>query len=353
MNSYLVLSQIMINYTNMVPKIFLLVFSFALYISPLVVIAQSTTTATDTVTLPATSSVTLPATTSMQVPIITLPDYRKSSNVEAKVRMYFADIPVMIAIASCESRFRQFDSTGNPLNGGSGGMIGVYQINGPVHAKFALTLGYDIYTVDGNLSYARYLHQMEGTNPWISSFPCWSTQTSNPEITTTSNQTSTVPTTSPNTSSGTLTTNLSFGMIHPEILTLQKILNSTGYTITNEGPGSPGNETTKFGSLTRESIRRFQCAKGLVCSGDEGSTGYGYVGARTRQALVAASPSTLGNSQATNTSNQNGSQPTTQPTPNVQASNEKADKIKSLESQITQYQKLINELQTQINQLKN
>jgi hypothetical protein len=276
-------------------------------------------------------------------PVITLPDYKIPTNVEALVRAYFADAPVMIAIAKCESRFRQFTDAGNVLNGGSGGMIGVFQISAGVHRPFALTKGYDIDTVQGNLGYARYLYEKEGTNPWIDSFPCWNTATNNPESINSHTSVSTqivtpVVTTlasQPTTGADTLSANLSFGMIHPQILLLQKILNQSGYVITSTGAGSPGSETTKFGLLTRDAVRRFQCAKGIVCTGDEGTTGYGYVGARTRTALLAQSTTTQ--------------PPTTQPQ-NTQ--NDRSVQIKSLQAQIDQYTKLINDLQSQIKSLQ-
>ena len=79
----------------------------------------------------------------------------------------------MIEIAKCESRFREFNSSGAPLNGGSGNMIGVYQINARVHKALAASLGMDINTTIGNLEYANYLYQKEGTVPWVSSETCW------------------------------------------------------------------------------------------------------------------------------------------------------------------------------------
>ena len=96
-----------------------------------------------------------------------------NAGVEALVDQYFAATPIMIAIAKCESRFREFNATGAPLDGGSGGMVGVYQVNSRVHKKIALSMGMDIDTTIGNLEYANYLYQQEGTVPWVSSQTCW------------------------------------------------------------------------------------------------------------------------------------------------------------------------------------
>lgn len=92
--------------------------------------------------------------------------------VEKKVREYFADIPVMIEIARCESKFRQFTDSGSVLRGGgSGGMIGIFQFYEAVHKKAARDLGFDIDTVKGNLGYARHLYIQSGSTPWVSCVP--------------------------------------------------------------------------------------------------------------------------------------------------------------------------------------
>jgi hypothetical protein len=73
----------------------------------------------------------------------------------------------MIAIAKCESGFRQFTSSGKPLYGGLGGqMIGVFQFHTTSHTTRARSLGYDLGMLDGNLAYARYLYNQAGTDPW-------------------------------------------------------------------------------------------------------------------------------------------------------------------------------------------
>lgn len=93
---------------------------------------------------------------------------------EQQVRDYFADIPVMIEIARCESKFRQFTDAGNVLRGGyDSQMVGIFQIYEEVHTAQANALGYDITTVEGNLAYARYLYEESGTEPWNAARSCW------------------------------------------------------------------------------------------------------------------------------------------------------------------------------------
>lgn len=97
-----------------------------------------------------------------------------TTSTEAKVREYFADIPVMIEIARCESKFRQFTDSGNVLRGGmGGGMIGVFQFYEAIHTGAAASLGYDLATLDGNLAYARHVYEAQGTTPWNSAKFCW------------------------------------------------------------------------------------------------------------------------------------------------------------------------------------
>jgi hypothetical protein len=68
------------------------------------------------------------------------------------------------------------------------------------------------------------------------------------------------------TSSPTLPT-LSLGQTSPQVLMLQKYLNSVGVHVAATGAGSPGNETTYFGSLTRKALSLWQKAQGLYADG--------------------------------------------------------------------------------------
>ncbi len=97
-----------------------------------------------------------------------------SVSVEAYVRDYFADDPILAEIAKCESTFRQFDSHGNVIKGEKNkGDIGIMQINRYYHEGDAVKLGFDIYTFDGNLGYAKWLYDKYGDTPWVSSGKCW------------------------------------------------------------------------------------------------------------------------------------------------------------------------------------
>ena len=94
--------------------------------------------------------------------------------VEEVVKDYFKDIPVLAKVAQCESEFRQFDKNGDVLRGKVNQFdVGVMQINELYHLDRSKKKDMDIYTLQGNLEYARALYNDSGTAPWDSSKPCW------------------------------------------------------------------------------------------------------------------------------------------------------------------------------------
>ncbi len=73
----------------------------------------------------------------------------------------------------------------------------------------------------------------------------------------------------------------SLGKRSPEIVTIQRILNSDPATrVARSGPGSPGRETSLYGPATRSAVQRFQLKHGIVKSPRD--VGYGIVGPKTR-----------------------------------------------------------------------
>jgi len=97
------------------------------------------------------------------------------------VENYFSDEPIMIAISQCESHFHQYDSDGSVYRGKINDQdVGIMQINQFYHADTAKKLGLDLYTMEGNVAYARFLYEKQGTAPWASSQPCWGKYKNNP-----------------------------------------------------------------------------------------------------------------------------------------------------------------------------
>ena len=104
----------------------------------------------------------------------TEPVFRQSPSVEEYVRGYFAETPIMAEIAWCESKFKHFGKNGDIIRGMvNSSDVGVMQINVYYHSTTADALGYNLYSLNGNLLYADYLFNREGTAPWLSSSKCW------------------------------------------------------------------------------------------------------------------------------------------------------------------------------------
>lgn len=99
---------------------------------------------------------------------------RNPESLSTYVQEYFKDTPIMAEIAWCESRFRHLNKEGEIFRGKVNKHdIGVMQINTLYHEEAAKKLGINLYTLEGNLAYARHLYETEGTRPWNSSKPCW------------------------------------------------------------------------------------------------------------------------------------------------------------------------------------
>ncbi len=118
-----------------------------------------------------------PAITSASAPLPTPTPALESTvprTTEAAVRTYFSKAPILVEIARCESTFRHTNEKGAVVRGLSNEYdVGVMQINELYHGETALELGHDIYTLEGNMAYAKWLYDREGLRPWKSSAKCW------------------------------------------------------------------------------------------------------------------------------------------------------------------------------------
>jgi peptidoglycan hydrolase-like protein with peptidoglycan-binding domain len=83
-----------------------------------------------------------------------------------------------------------------------------------------------------------------------------------------------------------LSTFLSLGSRHPDVLVLQKFLNRNNFLVALSGPGSSGNETDFFGPATRAAVIRFQEAHPVQLLVPLGvSQGTGVVDTKTIQVI--------------------------------------------------------------------
>lgn len=102
-------------------------------------------------------------------------EVQEEPTVEETVNEYFKDTPILSKVAFCESRYRQFDAEGKVLRGVVNSKdVGVMQINEDYHLADSKKFGFDIYTLEGNLGYAKNLYDRQGVAPWVHSSKCWS-----------------------------------------------------------------------------------------------------------------------------------------------------------------------------------
>lgn len=83
-------------------------------------------------------------------------------------------------ICSCESTGykdrepQHYDANGDVLRGKvNSDDIGMCQINLRWHGQEAKEMGIDLFSEEGNITFANWLFENEGTKPWNWSKPCW------------------------------------------------------------------------------------------------------------------------------------------------------------------------------------
>ncbi|KKQ34402.1 MAG: Cell wall lytic activity endopeptidase [Candidatus Nomurabacteria bacterium GW2011_GWB1_37_5] len=74
--------------------------------------------------------------------------------------------------------------------------------------------------------------------------------------------------------------NLKSGDRNSDVLKLQQFLNTHGFPLSNNGLGSPGQETDFYGILTRQAVQKLQLKYGIIKN--TAIYGYGIFGTRTR-----------------------------------------------------------------------
>ncbi|MFA4999334.1 MAG: peptidoglycan-binding domain-containing protein [Parcubacteria group bacterium] len=99
-------------------------------------------------------------------------------------------------------------------------------------------------------------------------------------------------TTGGSTSTYNFTRDLTVGSTGEDVRALQQYLNSKGFTVATSGAGSVGNESTYFGSLTKNALASFQAANGI-------SPTAGYFGPITRAKIASLGGGTTGGGTTT------------------------------------------------------
>jgi len=121
------------------------------------------------------TSAAIASTTANAAATTTQQETMDRSAVEAYIKTEYADTPILIAIAQCESNYRQYNPDGSVVRGKVDSHdVGVMQINETYWLGKSKSLGDDIYSTEGNVAYAKYLYAKSGTDPWNSSAKCWS-----------------------------------------------------------------------------------------------------------------------------------------------------------------------------------
>ena len=106
-----------------------------------------------------------------------------------------------------------------------------------------------------------------GTVVYLDATTTVSTSTSTAPTTTASSTPITTPQTTLSASSSPFLIDRQLWDQGPDILLLQKFLNTHGYVLTLTGPGSPGSQTNFFGVKTYQALIKFQQAKNLPATG--------------------------------------------------------------------------------------
>jgi len=101
-------------------------------------------------------------------------DINSKEEVEEYVHEYFKETPILAKVAYCESTLRHVGKDGYVIRGIVDKRdVGLMQINEGYHLETANKLGHDIYTLEGNMDYAKVLYQKFGLSPWKASSKCW------------------------------------------------------------------------------------------------------------------------------------------------------------------------------------
>ncbi|MEK7621712.1 MAG: hypothetical protein AAB415_00880 [Patescibacteria group bacterium] len=109
-----------------------------------------------------------------QPAVVEMRGYTVSELIKESSAHYGVDGTAALEIARCESRLQQYHPDGSLVRGRKNRSdVGVFQINEKYHLEQSRTVGFDIYTAEGNIGYAMWLMARDGDRPWHWSEKCW------------------------------------------------------------------------------------------------------------------------------------------------------------------------------------
>jgi hypothetical protein len=92
---------------------------------------------------------------------------KEQSAVKRQIQAFFNDVPEMVAIAGCESGFRQFDENGKTVVSKTND-AGLFQINRDYWDKEADQRGLDYEnSLEDNMKMARIVYEKQGLTAWV------------------------------------------------------------------------------------------------------------------------------------------------------------------------------------------
>ncbi len=90
-----------------------------------------------------------------------------------KIRAVFADVPLMMHVAKCESGLVHREN-GELIQARDGSSSrGVFQVLMRIHGPQMQKMGLNPERTDHYLTYVRYLYDKQGLKPWQGSRHCW------------------------------------------------------------------------------------------------------------------------------------------------------------------------------------
>ena len=94
------------------------------------------------------------------------------NSLESRIRSVLP--PIFVSIAKCEGWPHWDKKTGEVIKGKVNPLdIGLLQINLTHNGEKAKQLGYDVFSLEGNLLMAKYLYEKNGLSDWRHSKYCW------------------------------------------------------------------------------------------------------------------------------------------------------------------------------------